>query len=154
MATKLWGCAMANGDGFNARNIFNKAVWGIFGAVGLAIITWAGNSFTNGLVIQALGGLSVSQLSDAEEEHAYANCAAGSNYTNTNVGPAKKTFCFLSDVSILKGNPGGWAACRIEIGSGPPGTENAGTLLLTATMNLGTCSPDAQISCKARCIRF
>jgi hypothetical protein len=140
---------MANGE-LNAQSIFTKAVWGIIGAVGLAILTWAGNFFTNGGIIRALGGFSTSQLAEAVERQSVANCG---DYRNELLGDPKKTFCFLSDISIRKGNANGWAICKLEIGS--PGDSNAGMLLLTAQMQPHeTCTGDAQISCKAKCIHY
>jgi hypothetical protein len=115
--------------------------------LGAAILAWAGNFFTNGGVIRALGGLSVSQITDAELFSVGAHCG---EYRNAAMGDAKATFCFLSDVSVRQDNAGGWNVCKIEVGDG----SSPGKLFLVAQMTNGVCGKTAEISCSAKCIKY
>jgi hypothetical protein len=134
-------------DDLSVRSFLTKAAWGIASMVGGAILAWVGYFAASGGVVRTLGGFSVSQLTEAIEYQVGTNCG---DYRNAVIGSVKKSFCFLSDISIRQDNAGGWDVCKIEVGNG----DNAGKLLLTAQMTDGTCAKGAEISCKARCINF
>jgi hypothetical protein len=70
----------------------------------------------------------------------------------------KKSFCFLTDMSVRQGNSitqdnkEGWDVCKIERGKG----SKAGQFVLIAEMK-GDCPEKTripEITCKARCVRF
>jgi hypothetical protein len=147
----------ANSYALNLRNAAAKLAWAMVGAVGTviatAILTFAGNSFTNGGIVRLLGGISASQIADALPVKAHAFCP------DVGVSPIKgtpdKTFCFLTDVSVRQGNSimtdtkGGWSACKIE-------PDNSGkSQQLVAQMD-GQCSPSKgpEIFCQATCISY
>lgn len=117
-----------------------------------------GNYVTDGGIVKALGGVSLSQIINAEPASAVTNCG---NLIETYLGDPKKTFCVLSDISIRAGNSiarnnaGGWNVCKIEIAQGA--SRYAGKLVLIAQMD-GQCplppAPQPEIACWAKCIRF
>jgi hypothetical protein len=124
-------------------------------AIVTAAAAYAGNFFSDGGLIRVLGGLSVKQLTEAEVLPNGFNCP---DHREIGLGDVKKTFCVLTDVSIRQGNSipgknkdkeGGWDVCRIEAGTG----SKSGQLVLVAEMQQ-ECSPGAEITCKARCIKF
>lgn len=124
-----------------------RAITGLIGAAGAALIALAGNFFSDGGLIRLLGGVSVSQLTNMSPFEIGGACGV---YRPINLGDARKTFCTLTDLSIREGNNKGWNACKLE-----EGTENGKPILyLVSAMTNGTCTPGAEITCKARCVRF
>lgn len=119
---------------------------GLVGAIGATLIAWAGNFLSDGGIIRVLGGVSVSQITNAMPMETDAKC---DSYKPIFLGEAKKTFCTLTDISTKDGNAGGWNICKIE-----EVTENGQTnLRLVAGTVSGRCA-SGEISCKARCIKF
>jgi hypothetical protein len=138
---------MQSDHNLSVRAVATKASWGIGSVVGAAILAWTGNFLSDGGIIRVLGGVSASQIINAEPVQAGTNCP---DKRSAIIGDAKRSFCFFSDISIRQDNAGGWDVCKLEVGTG----ENAGKLLLTAQMQDGKCTPGAEISCKAKCIKF
>ena len=94
------------------------------------ILTYVGNRISDGAIIRLLGGISVSQFTNAEPFQAHTNC--GDRHESV-MGKAEEIFCFISDISIRVGNSidvelnrNGWDVCKIEEGKG----INAGRLML------------------------
>jgi hypothetical protein len=161
---KQGGCAVTNetavnNDALTLRNAAAKAAWGVGSGVGTVVLTtvlaFVGNYITNGGVVRLLGGLSVSQIADAQPIQAHTNCP---DVSVVNIkGAPDKTFCFLTDVSIRQGNSitsdnvGGWSVCKIEPDS------SGKSLQLVAQMD-GKCSASSpkgpEITCKAKCISY
>jgi hypothetical protein len=144
------------------RNALGKVAWGAAAVVGTAVLTtilvYVGNRVSDGAIIRLLGGITVSQLANAEPPfQSHTNCG---DRHESYMGDAKKIFCFLSDISIRVGNSidvdknlNGWDVCKIEEGTG----INKGRLMLIAQTD-GICPSQPprspEITCKARCIRF
>jgi len=83
-----------------------------------ALLTYAGNGLSDGGIIRLLGGISTSQLGGVRTFKAGANCQ---DHREADMTIAKKSLCFLTDVSIRPGsatNKDGWEVCRIGTGSG------------------------------------
>ena len=117
-----------------------------------ALLTLGGNFLSDGGVVRLLGGLSVSQFNHFDEFQVGTNCGDRREASMTN---AKKSICFLNDISIRQGNliaagnKGGWSVCKIEVAT-------SGLFVLISVMD-GSCPklPGVpEISCKAHCISF
>ena len=133
-------------------------------AIATAILGAASAYLWGGGVIRTLGGVSVSQIIDSPPaQKNLRNC--GDQGAPVRLSSVKKSFCFLTDISIRVGNSidknekntkeskDGWTICKIEKGEG----ADEGYFVLIAKMD-GNCHSELpgppEIACWARCIEF